>query len=87
MNIFNNISLGSGNEYGNRLNDIEKYPITEEVVSSIKTEISSFDKVFNVIDTVTDNMAFLSDKLVDTISNLIRKIFNRNEKGEISNEK
>lgn len=66
--IFNNISLGSGNEYGNRLNDIEKYPITEEVVSSIKTEISSFDKVEYINYNLEGKIANFIIKVDDTLA-------------------
>ena len=32
-------------------------------------------KIFNVVDLVTDNMSIISDKLVDSISGLIKKVF------------
>lgn len=43
--ILKNISLGSENEYGNRLDNIDKYPITEEMIITIKNEIGNFEKV------------------------------------------
>lgn len=45
--IFSNLSSGN-NEYGNRLDGIEKYPITEEVINNIKSEISSLEKVESI---------------------------------------
>ncbi len=45
--IFSNLSIGN-NEYGNRLDNIEKYPISDEVINEIKTDISSYEKVTSV---------------------------------------
>ena len=45
--IFSNLSIGN-NEYGNRLDNIEKYPISNEVIDEIKTDISSYEKVTSV---------------------------------------
>ena len=39
--IFSNLSIGN-NEYGNRLDNIEKYPISDEAINAIKTDISSY---------------------------------------------
>ena len=46
--VFSNLSFGDNNEYGNRLKDIEKYPIADEMITNIKDEISSFDKVESI---------------------------------------
>ncbi len=45
--IFSNLSSGN-DEYGNRLDEIEKYPITDEVINNIKNEISSLEKVKSI---------------------------------------
>lgn len=45
--IFSNLSSGN-DEYGNRLDEIEKYPITDEVINNIKNEISSLEKVESI---------------------------------------
>lgn len=45
--IFSNLSIGN-NEYGNRLDNIEKYPISDEAINEIKTDISSYEKVTSV---------------------------------------
>ena len=39
---------GHGSKYGNRLDEIEKYPITDEVINNIKNEISSLEKVKSI---------------------------------------
>ena len=45
--IFSNLSSGN-DEYGNRLDEIAKYPITDEVINNIKNEISSLEKVESI---------------------------------------
>ena len=59
-----------------------------QVLDEVELKISKFDKAFNLVDIVTDNMALVSAKLVDGISYLIRKIFVRksNRKEEDENE-
>ena len=52
------------------------------ILDEVDQKIAKFDKAFQIVDIVTDNMALLSDKLVDGISNLIRKVFRRREKGK-----
>lgn len=42
--IFSNLSSGN-DKYGNRLDGIDKYPIAEQTIDDIKTEITKLDKV------------------------------------------
>ena len=58
-----------------------------KMLDDIEVKVSKLDKMFNIVDVITDNMSLLSDKIVDTISNLIRKLFNRSGKEEITDEK
>ena len=51
----------------------------ENVVDDINTKVKSLNGLFSVIDMTTDKLALLSDKLVDVISSIIRKIFKRKE--------
>ena len=51
-------------------------------MDEIDIKISKFDKAFSLVDVVTDNMALISDKLVDGISYMIRKILRRKKKGK-----
>ena len=53
-----------------------------KVMDEIDIKISKFDKAFSLVDVVTDNMAIISDKLVDGISYMIRKILRRKKKGK-----
>ena len=57
-----------------------------KILDDISIKVSKFDKMFSVVDVVTDNMALISDRIVDAVSNVIRKVFNRNRKDEISDE-
>lgn len=57
----------------NRLNSI---------MDEITVKITKFDKAFRIVDILTDNMALVSDKLVDGLSYVIRKIFYRKRNGK-----
>ena len=50
------------------------------VLDDINNRIGKFDNLFHIVDFFTDNMAIVSDKIVDGLSAIIRKIFNRNSK-------
>lgn len=57
----------------------------ENVVDDISTKVKSLNGLFSIIDTTTDKLALLSDRLVDVVSSIIRRIFKRKEDSE-SNE-
>lgn len=52
------------------------------ILDDVDTKMAKFDKTFQLVDIVTDSMAMVSDRLVDGISNLIRKVFYREKKGK-----
>lgn len=52
------------------------------LLDDVERKVSSLNGFFHVIDTVTDNLAFLSDKVVDTLSGVITKVFKRKKKEE-----
>lgn len=58
------------------------------MMDELDNKLMKFDKVFRIVDIATDNMALISDKVVDGVSTVIRKIFYRKEKrkGEENNE-
>ena len=58
------------------------------LLDEMDNKMAKFDRAFQIVDVLTDNMALISDKLVDGMSNLIRKIFykKRNGKEEVNNE-
>lgn len=51
-----------------------------KLLDDVNEKVAKFDNLFNVIDLVTDNMAMISDKIVDSLSNLIKNFFTK--KGE-----
>ena len=57
----------------------------ENVVDDINTKVKSLNALFSVIDSATDKLALLSDRFVDVISSIIKKIFVRKD-GKDSNE-
>ena len=48
-------------------------------MDEVEEKITKVDKAFQIVDIVTDNMALISDKIVDAISNIIRKVFHKKE--------
>ncbi len=47
------------------------------MIDEVDKRVAKFDRIFRVADVVTDNMALVSDKLVDGISGIIRNVFKR----------
>ena len=58
----------------------------EQVVDDINTKVSSLNGVFNIIDATTDRLALLSDRMVDGISLIIRKLFAKKKKKDKEKE-
>ena len=50
-----------------------------KILDDVNNKVAKFDNLFNVIDMVTDIMALISDKIVDAISNLLKKVFAKHE--------
>lgn len=57
----------------------------ENVVDDINTKVKSLNGFFSIVDYATDKLALLSDRFVDVISSLIRKMFVKKE-GKDNNE-
>ena len=51
----------------------------EDVVDDINDKVKSLNGFFSIIDYTTDKLALFSDKFVDVVSSLIKKIFVRKE--------
>ena len=61
----------------------------DTIVDDINGKIGKLNGVFQIIDLTTDKLALVSDKLIDGLSFIIRKIFVRgknNGKEESENE-
>ena len=54
----------------------------ENVVDDINGKVKSLNGLFSMIDYTTDKLALLSDRFVDTVASLIRKIFVRKEESD-----
>ena len=58
----------------------------EKVVDDINTKVSSLNGVFSIIDATTDKLALLSDRMVDSISLIIRKLSAKKKKNNKEKE-
>ena len=56
----------------------------DAIINDVDKKVKSLNGFFGIIDTVTDKVAFLSDKVVDVVSGLFTKILSgkKNEKGD-----
>ncbi len=52
------------------------------VVDDINRKSKSLDGLFSIIDVTTDKLALLSDRMVDGITFIIRKLFSRKKRKE-----
>ena len=52
------------------------------ILDEFDKKVEKFDHIFRIADIVTDNMALVSDKIVDGISDFIRNLFNRKKRKE-----
>ena len=52
----------------------------EVVVDDISIKVGKLNGLFSVIDATTDKLSILSDKMVDAVSVLIRKVFKRKKR-------
>ncbi len=62
---------------------LDKIQIT---VDNINTKVESLNGFFSVIDFTTDKLAMFSDKIVNAVTALIKKIFYRNKEDEVEDE-
>ena len=56
------------------------------VVDDVSKKMSSLNGLFSVVDFTTDKLALLSDKFIDSVSSLIRKIFKHKKEEEYEDE-
>ena len=60
----------------------------DQVVDDVSKKVSSLNGIFSVIDLTTDKIVIITDKVVETASGIIGKIFKkRNKKVLTSGEK
>jgi uncharacterized protein YoxC len=58
----------------------------DRIIDELECRIKKIDNMFSVVDTLTDSMALISDKIVDTIVSCLKKIFSKKRKDDVSNE-
>lgn len=52
------------------------------IAEDINTKLNSLNGFFSIIDFTTDKLATITDKFVDSVTSLIRKLFNRKKEEE-----
>ena len=52
------------------------------LLDEVDKRVEKFERIFRVADIITDNMAMISDKVVDGISDIVRNIFKRKKRKE-----
>jgi len=58
----------------------------QATVDNINTKVDSLNGFFSIVDFTTDKLAMLSDKVVDGITAVIKKIFYRKKEEESLND-
>ena len=51
----------------------------EKVVDNITVKVKTLDGVFEIIGVVTGKFTYITDRIIDSVSSLIEKIFKRKE--------
>lgn len=54
----------------------------EELVTDVKAKVSSFDKLFDVVNIISSRFTILTDAVVNFITDGIKKIINKKNKKE-----
>lgn len=58
----------------------------DEIITDVNAKLKSLNKVFSIIDFTTDKLATITDRFVDSMTALIRKIFHRKKEEENEDE-
>lgn len=58
----------------------------DKVVDDVNNKVTKLNGIFNLVDTTTDTLALLSDKLTDFAINKIGNLFTRKKKGNDTDE-
>lgn len=64
------------------INGIKTIKKANETVDNVNHKLASLDGFFNVIDSSTDLIVGINDKLLSFIGNTVNKIFKKKEKDE-----
>ena len=58
----------------------------EKVVDNVSDKVESLNGIFSIIDFTTDKLALITDKVVDSVSGVISKLFKKKTK-QVSTKK
>lgn len=58
----------------------------EKITDDINGKLKSLNGFFSIIDFTTDRLATITDKFVDGITSLIRRLFNKRKEEEYKDE-
>ncbi len=58
----------------------------DEIINDVDGKMKSLNGVFQIIDVATDKLSFVTDKVVESVSSFLLKIFKKKEKST-KNEK
>lgn len=58
----------------------------ETVVDDINVKVDKLNGLFNIIDYTTDKLALVSDKMVDGVSYILKKVFFKKNKKKEEND-
>ncbi len=54
----------------------------DNIINQVEEKVDKVNRMLSIVDIITDNMALVSDKIVDGLSDLIKKIFYKNKRKE-----
>lgn len=54
----------------------------DNIVKEIEEKVGKVNKMLSIVDVITDSMALFSDKIVDGISNVLKKLFIKEKRKE-----
>jgi uncharacterized protein YoxC len=60
--------------------------VVESIIRDVDGKVKSLNGIFQIIDTTTDRLSFVTDKVVEGISNFFLRIFKKKEKEKEENE-
>lgn len=58
----------------------------EKITDDINSKLKSLNGFFSIIDFTTDKLATITDKFVDGVTSLIRRLFNKKKEEEYKDE-
>ena len=54
----------------------------DNIIGQVEEKVDKVNRMLSIVDVVTDNLALASDKIVDGISNILKKLFAKDKRKE-----